>query len=165
MTPPAPQDCFRKPTFDLQTLCPATTPEKSRRAGISFLSARGVHWYTGIRSLIAFGCRVRLPAQYRRKRHRSKLRFRWRNHNQLPLEAGLFDAVDARHDSAGNRSITRRRGPGGYSRPPCSHFRSFCGPHRGGLNVGCFFLEVGPLSLVQRRLAFRRCFAHGARLR
>ena len=32
----------------------------------------------------------------------------------------------------------------GYSRRPCGHFWSFRGAHRGGLDVGGFFLEVGP---------------------
>ena len=53
----------------------------------------------------------------------------------------------------------------GYSRRPCSHFWSFRGAHRGGLDVGGFFLEVGPPGLVWRRLVLRLCFAHGARLR
>ena len=36
----------------------------------------------------------------------------------------------------------------GYSRRPCSHFWSFRGAHRGGLNVGSLFLEVGSPGLV-----------------
>ena len=65
------------------------------------------------------------------------------------LHAGIiFGLADFLQVSPGMGKACPRGETGGYSRRHCSHFWSFRGAHRGGLDVGSFFLEVGPPGLV-----------------
>ena len=66
------------------------------------------------------------------------------------LHAGILFSIGDFYDVAPalGKAYPRGRKTDGYSRRPCSHFWSFRGAHRGGLDVGSLFLEVGPPGLV-----------------